>query len=245
MLSNTVEAAALDRFFIEGPGPKAWIHSYINQGRTRGDGTSRVAGDASPMIYLVDQEPNSSIDVHFHQVDQFQIVVGGSGAMGRHPLAPVTVHYTNAFTGYGPLKSGPDGLQYLTIRSRWDPGLRPLPEARHELPPAGTYKMRQRTTVPNAPLSVDALGELRAPSVRDLMIEPEGGAAWMVSLPPRDGELCPADVAKDRVLVVVSGAMRTSNGGTLSCHFVPAGEEVFLAASAIGADILVLQFRTA
>jgi hypothetical protein len=243
MRSVTAEAAASDRFLIEGPGPKAWIHNYINEGRTRADGSPRTAGDMSPMIYLVDQEPNSSIDMHFHQVDQFQIFTGGSGRMGRHPLLPVTVHYTNAHTGYGPLQSGPDGLQYLTIRSRWDPGLRPLPEARDELPPAGSYKMRQRTTEPSPPVGREVLASLRLPQVRALMQEDGGAGAWLVALPPHADAPSPADEASDRVIVVVAGAMARENGSVMSCQFAEVGEPITLIAGPSGAEVLVLQFR--
>ncbi len=240
--SVSAEAASQDKFLIEGPGPKAWIHNYINEGRTHPDGQPRSPGEMSPMIYLVDQEPDSAIQIHFHQVDQYQIVVGGSGSMGRHLLAPITVHYTNAFTGYGPLRAGPDGLQYLTIRSRWDPGLRPLPEAREELPAAGSYKMRQRTTEPMPALGLEALAALKAPALRNMMQE-GNAAAWMLAVPPGMSAVAPASTETDRVLVLCSGSLQgTAADATLSCHFVPAGEQIPLKAAAQGADILVLQF---
>jgi hypothetical protein len=245
MHSISAETAANDRFLIEGPGPKAWIHNYIHHARTHDDGTPRTAGEPLPMIYLVDQEPNSAIQTHFHQVDQFQIVIGGSGAMGREPLGPITVHYTSAYTGYGPLASGPDGLQYLTIRNLWDPGLRPLPEARAELPPAGTVKQRQRTTAPLAALSEEALAALDGPMLRQLMEEPDSGsAAWVVAIPPGGSLASPAKTGADRVLVVCSGSLSgTQADGLHSCHFVPAGELLTLQAGTTGADILILQFR--
>jgi hypothetical protein len=245
MHSVSAETAANDRFLIEGPGPKAWIHNYIHHARMHDDGTPRTAGEPLPMIYLVDQEPNSAIQTHFHQVDQFQIVIGGSGAMGREPLGPITVHYTNAYTGYGPLASGPDGLQYLTIRNLWDPGLRPLPESRDELPPAGTVKQRQRTTAPSPALSDEELTALNGPHLRQLMEEPDSGsAAWMLAIPPSSSAASPAKTGADRVLVICSGGLSgTQADGLYSCHFVPAGEPLTLQAGVAGADILILQFR--
>ncbi len=242
--SISAETAAQDKFLIEGPGPKAWIHNYINDGRSREDGSPRAAGDNSPMIYLVDQEPNSSIDMHFHQVDQYQIVVGGSGSMGRYPLTPITIHYASPYTGYGPLKSGPDGLQYLTIRSRWDPGLRPLPEARNELPPSGSYKIRHRISDPSPALDAGILSALDAPLLRHIMREPTGKAeAWMLALPANGEQVNPASVDSDRVLVVCSGTLSgTTANAAMSCHFLPAGEEILLRAGSGGADILILQF---
>src|SRR5215813_9925623 len=45
---------------------------------------------------------------HFHENDQFQVVVGGKGKLGRHELAPYTVHFSRAYTPYGPLSSAAD-----------------------------------------------------------------------------------------------------------------------------------------
>ncbi len=242
--SVSAETAAENKFLITGPGPKAWIHSYINEGSKHADGSPRKPGDMSPMIYLVDQEPNSAITMHFHQVDQYQIVVGGSGSMGRHPLGPITVHYTNAYTGYGPLMAGPAGLQYLTIRSRWDPGLRPLPESKSELPPAGSYKMRQRTTVPN-PVKLDTdLEMLSAPDLRQLMHEGDAHA-WMLDLPARQTYDDPSDHRMDRVFIICSGSITgTAANGLMSCHFIPAEERLTLSSGDKGAEILILQFPT-
>jgi hypothetical protein len=240
--SVSAATAAQDKFLIEGPGPKAWIHNYINDGRVNADGNPRRAGDASPMIYLVDQEPNSSIQTHFHQVDQFQIFVGGSGAMGRTPLAPISIHYTTGFTGYGPLKSGPDGLQYLTIRNRWDPGLRPLPEAQLERPAAGTYKMRQRTTDPMPPMAAEQLSALAETNLR-LVLQVDTASAWVLALPPNARHDDPADRTADRVVIICSGRLdETEANDRLACHFTPAGEHMEFKAAETGAELLILQF---
>jgi hypothetical protein len=242
--SISAASAAQDTFLIEGPGPKAWIHNYINDGRTRADGSPRIAGEDSPMIYLVDQEPNSTIQMHFHQVDQYQIFVGGSGAMGRYPLAPITIHYTNGFTGYGPLKSGAEGLQYLTIRSRWDPGLRPLPEARQELPAAGSYKIRQRTTEPVPAMTADTLSALTAVSLRHVL-QADKANAWRLALPPNAHHDDPADKMTDRVMIICAGTLDgPAANDPLACHYMPAGEQMDFKAAETGAELLILQFAS-
>jgi hypothetical protein len=38
------------------------------------------------------------------------------------------VHYAGAFTGYGPLVAGPNGIKYLTLRAGWDSGFIPISE---------------------------------------------------------------------------------------------------------------------
>ena len=72
----------------------------------------------SPTAFLVEQPPNTTLVPHFHKNNQFQLFVDGSGTIGRHPIGPVTVHYAGAFTGYGPLVSGSNGIKYFTcVRS--------------------------------------------------------------------------------------------------------------------------------
>ena len=140
--------------------------------------------------------------------------------------------------------AGPQGLQYLTIRSRWDPGLRLLPDCKDERPPAGTYKSRQHTSAPESVLDASVLTTLPGPLLRPVMHEAEGNArAWMLALPPDGNGHLPADDDTDRVLVVCSGSLtRTLANDAMSCHYIERGEAVTLTASDQGADILVLQF---
>ena len=75
-----------------------------------------------PMAYLVRQSADSEIQAHYHQADQFQLFVHGTGRIGTHALHGLTLHYAGALSPYGPIVSQSDGLQYLTFRNRWDPG---------------------------------------------------------------------------------------------------------------------------
>jgi hypothetical protein len=73
-----------------------------------------------------DREP---VGVHWHRVDEFQLFVAGSGAMGRHDLQRVSIHYADAFVPYGPITPGTEGLTMLTLRARsaqshWMPATR-------------------------------------------------------------------------------------------------------------------------
>ena len=57
--------------------------------------------------------------------NQFQLFVDGQGTIGPEQIRPITVHYAGAYTGYGPIMSGPQGLKYFTIRSAFESGLIP------------------------------------------------------------------------------------------------------------------------
>ncbi len=103
----------------------------------RSDYTERKAG--IPQVLLVEQQiPGSRILPHFHGIDQFQVFMDGEGKLGRHPVAPISVHYTNAYTGYGPIVAGHHGLAYYVLRPGFDVmGSQYLhvPEARAKLKP--------------------------------------------------------------------------------------------------------------
>ncbi len=61
----------------------------------------------APMACLVEQSAGSTAEPHFHQVDPFQIFIGGSGQIGSQALNGVTVHDAGAHSAYGPIVAGP------------------------------------------------------------------------------------------------------------------------------------------
>lgn len=83
-----------------------------------------------PQAYLVGQSAGSVLPPHFHEVDQFQVVAGGSGTLGRHAVVLGSVHYADRYTPYGPLAAhADDGLWYFTLRmAPGRAGLYPMPE---------------------------------------------------------------------------------------------------------------------
>ncbi len=83
--------------------------------------------DACPQSYLIKQLPNITNPLHFHTQNQFQVFIEGSGNFGRHEVKPYVVHYAGAYTGYGPIIAGNQGLHYLTLRSSRDLGAKFLP----------------------------------------------------------------------------------------------------------------------
>jgi rubredoxin len=71
---------------------------------------------------------------HFHEVDQFQVIIDGSGEFGRHHVEPYCVHFSRAYTPYGPLQSSKEtGWAFLVLRSRFDPGAQRFPAALEKL----------------------------------------------------------------------------------------------------------------
>ena len=95
-------------------------------GRMYGDVPSSDCN--GPQIIFNEYLPNSTGRPHYHSVDQFQLVIAGSGLLGKHPLQPGSLHYANAYTPYGPLSAGPEGLTVLTLRAKVDAGQRAMPQ---------------------------------------------------------------------------------------------------------------------
>ena len=114
-----------------GTGEEHWRTDFIG---SRSPGSS----SAEPQAFLIEMRADETILPHFHEVDQFQVFVAGSGGLGRHEVPTVAVHYTDHHTGYGPIVAGPRGYSYFTLRARSDPGARYLhhPGYREALKPS-------------------------------------------------------------------------------------------------------------
>lgn len=84
----------------------------------------------TPMAFLAEGSANRVLRVHFHEVDQFQVMYNGSGSLGKHPVGPGAVHFSRAYTPYGPISYSDKGLGFITLRAHRDPGAQYLPESR-------------------------------------------------------------------------------------------------------------------
>ena len=90
--------------------------------------------DAEPHAFMVQiGASRDPIKTHYHRVDQFQYVRSGSGRIVPHGIVAGSVHYTDAYTPYGPVAPGPEGLTYLTLRGTIDNGAYYMPESRADL----------------------------------------------------------------------------------------------------------------
>ncbi len=194
-----------------------------------------------PMAFLVEQDPGSTASAHYHQQDQFQLVVDGHGIMGTHEVGPVTVHFTGAYTAYGPIRADKEaGVHYFTLRNGFDPGARfmTMPENRVFLRSVPGRKHREAV---NGPLP-DA-----GPAAETLLAqEADGMGAWRYRLAAGERAVGP-DPAEGRgqYWVVVGGAMLHDGESLprLSCSFVYPDAAPFEAqAGAEGLDVVVMQF---
>lgn len=199
-----------------------------------------------PHAYLVDQSPNVVLPPHFHMSDQFQVVVRGTGSLGRHnALKPVTVHYARAQSAYGPIRADSEGLAYLTLRAVVDNGAHYLMDPKTKVDRA--IAKFQTTGESAVPADLAVLASLTAVEQRALIPEDvDGLAAWLFRLPAGSHPVLPSQHEHAGRFHVVVGGTVLVGGDALppwSCIWISTNESSSaVVAGAGGAELLSLQF---
>ena len=168
----------------------------------------------SPTIFLIEQPAGMTLPAHFHHNNQFQIFVEGSGKIGPRALSPVTVHYAGAYTAYGPLAAGPQGLKYFTVRTVCETGGVMVAQSEGQWP-AGPR--RHATAKPLAPRSAaDLLAMREAEETTVIPTAEDGLAARSYAVPPKTTipSLDPG-LGEGAFLFIISGSLIV-NGAELT-----------------------------
>jgi hypothetical protein len=191
----------------------------------------------TPQLFRVESDPDSEpIATHFHPIDQFQLIVGGTGWLASHPVGIGSLHYADAYRPYGPIEAGRDGLAFLTLRATVDFGAYYMPASRNLLrEKAG----RQASTPRRRNITVDLLAAADEPAARHgwhpALHKPDGLQVLVVELG--------ANVAAPPVqvggaggyLAVLSGAV------TVGRHHIGAGGAAFIHADELLDDVVAHQ----
>lgn len=197
-----------------------------------------------PQAFLVEQEANAVVHPHFHFVDQFQVVVGGGGKIGRHAVEPIMAHFAGASTGYGPITPAEGGLKYFTLRASADgTGAHFLPAAKARM---GKERKRYVLADPVHPSTPEALAARREAVLDTVLQEEDGLAILMLRIPP-NGRLAAPDPSEGggQSMLVAAGTIRHGDAllERLSALFVTPEEPAFVAeAGPEGGELLILQY---
>ena len=102
-------------------------------------------------------------------------------------MGTVAVHYTDAWSAYGPIVAADEGIAWFTLRNAWDSGARYMPAAREQLRAARAQNLHHReATAPPMPVA-SAKPSWRAPTGSSCLAVIEqtedGMATWRYRLP--------------------------------------------------------------
>lgn len=199
---------------------------------------------ASAQAFLVEGTAGRVIKTHFHDYDQYQVIVSGGGVLGKHQLQVNAVHFSRKHTPYGPIVFGEQQLGFLTLRAHRDGGAQYLddPEKRTKLMGLQNRKPWQATEAPKfEPATPDAalhtFAELQAG---------DGLASFSMSVARNARALAPDPAhSNGQYLIIVRGSLHYEGKEykALSVAFIKPQEGPFeLVAGADGLDVLVLNF---
>jgi hypothetical protein len=193
--------------------------------------------ESGPQAYLVEVEPGTDpiIRPHFHPRRQFQVVVRGSGSVGKHSVGPGSVHYTDPNSPYGPIVSNSEGLAYFTLRARgtgdthWMPGSKDKMGGR-----AGRNIVGQPRRKDDAAIAA--------------ILEPteDGLAGYSIHLRAGQEEVAPSpEGSGGQFHIVLEGSLRVNDTELPSESVVwvgPGEDAIHLTAGKEGAVVLTMQF---
>ncbi|HSV78482.1 MAG TPA: hypothetical protein VLK85_04630 [Ramlibacter sp.] len=241
------EALARRHRFVTPTGVGGFVNTYIGTNRLelKAQGLPADAAPVGPMANLVEQDPLSTVQPHFHGVDQFQVFVGGGGKIGIHDVEPVTVHFAGPHSPYGPIVAGPEGVQYLTLRPGWDTGAQWMPQS---APKLRSLPDRKHVAFTSGPLELckDPAGLTGTSSTEVMAPESPGAAgAWLRRAGPGNSLRADATGSQGQFWYVLAGALQVEGGalGAGGCIYIGADEPATeFRAGAGGVEILQVQF---
>ena len=244
LIATSITQANERRQIVDVHGQEYLLREFVGAVPRRGTYVegNEANDDGLPQGFLVSQPPGSVTPPHFHETNQFQVFVGGSGRLGKRRADPVTVQFAGGHTPYGPIAAEDRGIQYFTLRQAWDPGAKYMPAMRGRLVRG---RQRQRLAPRVERPDSTALGGLGAPVVESLIAsEADGMGAELVRLGP--GMRCVRPCGGGGQYQVVIAGTLAHEGEVLprlSCRFATADEpECTLEAGPGGLALLALQF---
>ena len=233
---SSVEARAHPAHLVHADGRESSVWRFFSATAETPD---------QPVAFLVEKKAHAIVPPHFHEVPQFQIIVEGHGTLGKQEVQPLTLHYTNAYTGYGPICAAEDGIAFFTLRNQFDVGgARYFPAGRSFMKPAPKrHRVSDHVAVSDA-----ASRQRRQSAILETVFAPEadGLAAWLLRAAPGTTTHTPAPTQGGGQYVLVAAGTLLHDGvmfPRLSCLYVSSAEEpLALQAAADGLEVLILQF---
>jgi hypothetical protein len=228
---------------VNGKGITRGLHLYLGGLRDRHGGSA-----GKPHAFLVHMLPDDTIGVHFHRVGQFQVFFGATAAVyQRRPVPPGTalVQYADSYSSYGPFSSGPQGLDFFTLRAVGDDATEYLPQSRAVLAEHRTRRRVVDVSVAVGPDRAVPAGEARWSIL--LSSESDQMACFMIEAGPNTTVYCPSSAGTGGHYYCVLGGEASCDNrclGAKSLAWVPPdGDPLTLHSGGnVGFTVVVLQF---
>ena len=198
-----------------------------------------------PQGFLVEIPSSYHADPHFHGVNQFQLFVEGSGLLGRRSVGPGDYHYADAWTTYGPIIGGPNGLVWFTLRESGYVGRHYMPGSQALLDRHKSSRRRgSRRQALGAAMSGDEVG------CAELLHDPDGLAVYRLTVLPGRAVPGPSVGANHggAYIVVLDGAVviGPARFDRRSCLYLDPGQALArLYGADVGADLMFMSFPMA
>ena len=239
ILAKSITEARENCTHIRHPdGRESWVYRFF---------TASADAPDQPVAFLVEKKANGIVPPHFHEVNQFQVIAEGDGKLGKQDVQPFSMHYTNGFTGYGPITAADDGISFFTLRNRFDSGAKYFPQDRPLMKPA---PKRHRLVGPE-PLSLaEALKSRETTALETLLdTEPDGLASWFLRLGPNATTQTPSPEQGGGQYLIVAGGTLVYDGTELPklsvVYISPDEGSITLQAGPEGLEALMMQFPIA
>jgi len=187
--------------------------------------------------------PGRLARAHFHEINQFQIIVDGKGKLGRHDVSPYCVHFSRAYTPYGPLQSDKEvGWGLLTLRTRYNTGPQRFPDSQEKLKQIPNRRPWQITKKVSIPAQGPGIILQDVPEIKDK----QGLFVHALTMAPHTRTAAPDPSGGDgQFVVVVKGSLVHNNKehNALTVAFIKPVEDAFqIHAGAQGLEALILNF---
>lgn len=223
--------------------------------RNRGNDEDHPSADVYPFIgkpgekvganaFLVRYIPGTTSSTHYHTSDQMQIIVEGKGRLGHHAMTPYQVHFSRAYTPYGPLlPDAGEGWAFVNLRTRPDPGgAQRLSVARDKLLQVADRRPFQVSCPVSFP---QANGQAAWADIAGLSNE-EGLHGVALTLPAHGKVALPSPAQSDGQYIVVIKGNLVTDGKTRNAlaiiHLTPDEPPFELQAGDKGLEAMVVKF---
>lgn len=217
-------------------GHMAWRTDFILRKKEDPDG---------PVAFLAESSPKRVLRTHYHECDQFQIIALGGGTLAKHKLAFGGIHFSRAYTPYGPITNGDQGIGFITLRAKRDPagGAMYIPENSEKLKGVKNRDPWQVTEMPT--FKALAKGENASVVQFEQMQDDRGLAGYAVAVRANTKVAAPAPTQVGQYIIVTKGSLLTQGQEKkgMAVIWVGGDEKPFeLHAGAEGLEAVVLNF---